>query len=316
LRKGSKSLGVIDLVAWIAVNAKKGLKLPIVLSGDTHHYSRYTGDDGVTQFITSGGGGAFLHPTHQLAPTIDINRESDGFSWLGGRVKTLTLGTDPDPDAGPAPNESLYPTRRDSIAMLAGNFEFVRYNAGFAALLGVLYWLVGLATQHLWPDVLYLAPVVLCLGFWRYTRQQEGGGHKVRAVSLANGVIHSVIAISLALFFLWVNERWLRLQDWPRVDATLFAAEMIVVGGTIAAASGSTSTLRRTGGGSTTTTHLAPCGATATAISCACKSKATRSRSIRSDWTGHPGGANGARIPLEPDLRPRLSFRRRRSIRD
>jgi hypothetical protein len=100
LRKGSKSLGVIDLVAWIAVNAKKGLKLPIVLSGDTHHYSRYTGDDGVTQFITSGGGGAFLHPTHQLAPTIDINRESDGFSWLGGRVKTLTLGTDPDPDAG------------------------------------------------------------------------------------------------------------------------------------------------------------------------------------------------------------------------
>jgi hypothetical protein len=236
LRKGSKSLGVIDLVAWIAVNAKKGLKLPIVLSGDTHHYSRYTGDDGVTQFITSGGGGAFLHPTHQLAPTIDINRESDGFSWLGGRVKTLTLGTDPDPDAGPASNESLYPTRRDSIATLAGNFEFVRYNAGFAALLGVLYWLVGLATQHLWPDVLYLAPVVLCLGFWRYTRQQEGGGHKVRAVSLANGVIHSVIAISLALFFLWVNERWLRLQDWPRVDATLFAAEMIVVGGTIAAA--------------------------------------------------------------------------------
>jgi hypothetical protein len=182
LRKGSKSLGVIDLVAWIAVNAKKGLKLPIVLSGDTHHYSRYTGDDGVTQFITSGGGGAFLHPTHQLAPTIDINRESDGFSWLGGRVKTLTLGTDPDPDAGPAPNESLYPTRRDSIAMLAGNFEFVRYNAGFAALLGVLYWLVGLATQHLWPDVLYLAPVVLCLGFWLHPsagRRRPQGARRI-----------------------------------------------------------------------------------------------------------------------------------------
>jgi hypothetical protein len=315
LRKGSKSLGVIDLVAWIAVNAKKGLKLPIVLSGDTHHYSRYTGDDGVTQFITSGGGGAFLHPTHQLAPTIDINRESDGFSWLGGRVKTLTLGTDPDPDAGPAPNESLYPTRRDSIAMLAGNFEFVRYNAGSPHCLVCSIGSSAWQRSTCGPTCCILLRSCFASASG-YTRQQEGGGHKVRAVSLANGVIHSVIAISLALFFLWVNERWLRLQDWPRVDATLFAAEMIVVGGTIAAASGSTSTLRRTGGGSTTTTHLAPCGATATAISCACKSKATRSRSIRSDWTGHPGGANGARIPLEPDLRPRLSFRRRRSIRD
>jgi hypothetical protein len=236
LRRGSKSLSVIDLVATIAINANKGLKVPIVLSGDTHHYSRYAGDDGVTQFITSGGGGAFLHPTHQLAPMINVDRASDGFCWLHGQVKTLTLGTDPNFAAGPAPRESLYPTRRDSIAMLAGNFKFVRYNPGFAMLLGALYWLVGLATQNLWPDVLYLAPAVLCFGFWRYTRKQEGGGLKVSAVSLGNGLIHGAIAISLALLCAWTNERWLRLQDWPRTEATLFAAEMIVGGGIIAAA--------------------------------------------------------------------------------
>jgi hypothetical protein len=59
LKQGNKSLAVIDYVGWIALNKHKGLKIPLVLSGDTHHYSRYIGDDGVTQFITSGGGGRF-----------------------------------------------------------------------------------------------------------------------------------------------------------------------------------------------------------------------------------------------------------------
>ena len=47
-------------MGWIALKKCKGAQIPLVISGDTHHYSRYTGDDGVTQFITSGGGGAFL----------------------------------------------------------------------------------------------------------------------------------------------------------------------------------------------------------------------------------------------------------------
>ncbi len=234
-KRGNKSLGVIDLVARIAADAKKGLNVPIVLSGDTHHYSRYAGDDGVTQFITSGGGGAFLHPTHPLAPTIDVNRESDGFSWLGGKVKRLTLGTDPNPAAGTPAKEALYPTRAQSIAMLAGTFKFVRYNPGFAMLLGVLYWFVGLATQMSWPDVLYAAPAVLCFGFWLYTKRQEGDGRKVRLVSLANGVVHGAIAIAFALLCLRINGHLLTPQEWPRADATLFAAEMIVGGGVLAA---------------------------------------------------------------------------------
>ena len=236
LRKGSKSLGVIDSVAWIAVHAKKGLKIPIVLSGDTHHYSRYEGDDHVTQFITSGGGGAFLHPTHPLESTIDVDRESDGFSWLGGRVKKLTLGTDPGPAMGTSGKEALYPTRKDSISMLAGNLKFVWSNPGFAVVLGVLYWLVGLATEKLWPDVLYGAPAVLFLGFWRYTKRQEGESLKVLAVSLGNGIVHGMIAISFALLCLWINSKVLTPQEWPRVATVLFAAEMVVGGGILAAA--------------------------------------------------------------------------------
>jgi hypothetical protein len=43
-----------------------------VIAGDWHHYSRYTNSTLGTQFITSGGGGAFAHFTHGLKPRIDL----------------------------------------------------------------------------------------------------------------------------------------------------------------------------------------------------------------------------------------------------
>jgi hypothetical protein len=236
MKQGSKSLSVIDYVGWIALNRCKEVKIPLVLSGDTHHYSRYSGDDGVTQFITSGGGGAFLHPTHQLAPTIDVDREEAGFSWLGGRVKKLTLATDPNPANVKPPREARYPTRNESLSMLAGNFKFAAYNLDFAVLLGFFYWLLGLVTVHLWWDVLYIAPLTFFFGFWRYTKNQEGGGGKVLIISVANALMHSAAVILIAIFFSWMNARYPLLLDWPRFSFLLFAAEMITVGGVTAAA--------------------------------------------------------------------------------
>lgn len=46
----------------------------LTLAGDLHHYSRYETEEG-TQKITAGGGGAFLHPTHNLPETICGLRE-------------------------------------------------------------------------------------------------------------------------------------------------------------------------------------------------------------------------------------------------
>jgi|AraplaMF_Col_mMF_1032025.scaffolds.fasta_scaffold00262_41 hypothetical protein len=45
----------------------------LVLSGDSHHYARYT--EGDRQYIVAGGGGAFLHPTHQLPKTNTFSYE-------------------------------------------------------------------------------------------------------------------------------------------------------------------------------------------------------------------------------------------------
>jgi hypothetical protein len=143
LQHGNKSLGVVDNIAWSAINAKRDLQIPIVLSGDTHHYSRYSGSDGVTQFITSGGGGAFLHPTHQLEDTVVLDPSDPNKSWLGGRVLELSLKTAP---ASPHVNTEVaacYPNRSKSLELLKGNFGFVRLNPGFCILLGSIYWLAG-----------------------------------------------------------------------------------------------------------------------------------------------------------------------------
>jgi Calcineurin-like phosphoesterase len=47
-------------------------KLAVVVSGDKHHYARYEDATGTRHRITSGGGGAYLFPTHHLAPRIDL----------------------------------------------------------------------------------------------------------------------------------------------------------------------------------------------------------------------------------------------------
>jgi hypothetical protein len=195
------------------------------------------GDDG-TQFVTSGGGGAFLHPTHALADTVNIDRPDDGIVWLGGRVKTLTLAERPASGPKAAPEKACYPSRSESRRMLAGNLAFPVYNPGFAVILGVIYWLLGLAAVQLRPfDGVCIALVVLCGGFLLYTRKQEGGGAKVNIVSIANGVIHAVALIYLAhLANAWNAHR--DLPAWPRDGMwrfLIFALEMIAIGGVVAA---------------------------------------------------------------------------------
>ncbi len=62
----------------------------LVLTGDSRHYSRYT--EAGFDYITAGGGGAFLHPTHQL--------RNKSFAW-----------DYPPPNQAPLPGQRGY--RRD-----------------------------------------------------------------------------------------------------------------------------------------------------------------------------------------------------------
>ncbi len=63
-----KNLHEINLIA-----RKNGAKVCAVLAGDWHHYSRYTNKDLGVQLVTSGGGGAFAHASHQLKSRIPLD---------------------------------------------------------------------------------------------------------------------------------------------------------------------------------------------------------------------------------------------------
>jgi hypothetical protein len=51
---------------------KRGVRVAAVIAGDWHHYARYFAHELDVHFITSGGGGAFLHPTHILKNAISV----------------------------------------------------------------------------------------------------------------------------------------------------------------------------------------------------------------------------------------------------
>lgn len=51
---------------------KRGARVVAVVAGDWHHYNRYYAHDLDVHFITAGGGGAFLHPTHVLRNAIAV----------------------------------------------------------------------------------------------------------------------------------------------------------------------------------------------------------------------------------------------------
>ena len=62
-----------NLNAITMLARKRGAKVLAVIAGDSHHYARYTSEDIGTNFITAGGGGAFLHATHDLRAEVAIS---------------------------------------------------------------------------------------------------------------------------------------------------------------------------------------------------------------------------------------------------
>ena len=128
-------------VEAIADKAQKNHRLCLILTGDSHHYSRFTEEQ--RHYITAGGGGAFTHPTHQL-------KDRD-FAWNypppgSPAPPPLSPGDDAPPrfrrtfrlarDA--QSNEPrVYPPRRRSRWIAWRNLAFAFYNWDYALTLGL-----------------------------------------------------------------------------------------------------------------------------------------------------------------------------------
>jgi hypothetical protein len=177
----SKSWDITDYALGIANEANKNLTIPILLSGDTHHYSRYVGPNN-TQFITSGGGGAFLHPTHQLESSVAVK-------WLG-TPHTLALA-------------AAYPSFDVSRSLVWRNLFFAIKNWDFSVLMGLVYWLLAIAVtlRDQW-DMYFFIVVVFGWSLIGYTTNQE---KSYRPAVLITSALHALAHILVVI----IAARWL-----------------------------------------------------------------------------------------------------------
>lgn len=125
----------LNYITDIAKGAQGKPTVCALLAGDVHHYSRYSAEGLGIQFVTAGGGGAFLHPTHQLKDNLVAN-------WSGENCN-LKLETDPAVDHEATEKKACYPDVDTSRRLLKGNLSFVKTNWDFALGLGGLYWLLS-----------------------------------------------------------------------------------------------------------------------------------------------------------------------------
>ncbi|MBI5513418.1 MAG: hypothetical protein HY909_06585 [Deltaproteobacteria bacterium] len=98
--------------------------LRVLLAGDLHHYRRHASSDGF-QWITAGGGGAFLHATHPAEPVLLAPRRPEGDNGP------------PRPEEGRL--VASFPSAEESRRVGHRTLLFPLLNLSFTALLGALY---------------------------------------------------------------------------------------------------------------------------------------------------------------------------------
>jgi hypothetical protein len=144
----------------------QGIRLELTVAGDAHHYARYVqqvgeGTAGPTHKITSGGGGAFLHPTHELPTEVDLGLDPGAPGASGGQA-----------DAAGYRLVERYPTAGRSRLLSLAALSLPWRNPGFLVVPGLvsvaLLWTIqfglrslerdgrsfaGAATNWAWADV-------------------------------------------------------------------------------------------------------------------------------------------------------------------
>jgi hypothetical protein len=218
------------------VLAPRGIDVKVYLTGDLHHYRRHeelnapAGSGSPIQKITAGGGGAFLHPTH----------EED--------LSVLTESTN-DPKASPRSfaQRASYPDARTSSHLAWGNLFFLFKNPKAGIVPACMYlltaWLAGAAIGDVVPrhpghalkltgDAFGSHPglaiwmIAFVAGFLAFTDTHS------KAYRVIGGLLHCA-AHWVALFYIgWgsvvVADHFLHVHPFLRATAT---GAMIFAGG-------------------------------------------------------------------------------------
>ena len=199
------------------VFAKRGVEVKVYLTGDLHHYRRHqetaesAAGEAPVQKITAGGGGAFLHPTHEE----DVSVLQEEAVTDDARARAFEV-------------KATYPDMKQSARLAFGNLWFLFKNPRFGVVPATIYlitaWLVGAAAGGETPSnpwralrvtvdafsthpglALWCAGIVL--GFLAFTDTHS------RVYRVVGGLLHSVAHFSAMFYIGWgaldVATRWL-----------------------------------------------------------------------------------------------------------
>jgi len=184
----------------------KSFKLAATLTGDLHHYARYCDEQDLEghQYFTAGGGGAFLHLTHNLPASLSSVHE----------------GSRSDSDIH---LQKIFPSADDSRKLLLGNILFQFKNITLTLLLSCIYLLSFWITHDMYPGALMNAEAqqyrffnfvpgiishpLLCIltfalgaGFFVFSDRNV----RAKAASFVGGA-HAVVQILLLFLSLYVD---------------------------------------------------------------------------------------------------------------
>jgi hypothetical protein len=201
-----------------------GAEVKLMVSGDLHHYARYSTSE--RELITFGGGGAYLSPTHGLPEQIEV-------------PPPRSLVRKPSPIV-PYRLAATYPAKARSRALSFGAFwRLPLRNPMFLAFLGVLQTLTMLAFANAAQRLsgseqrLVTIPAVLMialdlLGTVVMAMPHTAGQRRPKHWLL--GFAHGLAFIGVAVLGTWI---WLRLPffdlTWPLPLAAAAALYLPVV---------------------------------------------------------------------------------------
>lgn len=175
-----RSFDRIDYFIEKIVKPREGT-VPLILTGDRHHYARYAEIDGDRQLVTAGGGGAYTSPTHNLPMRLNAPPK-ESIASVGGESKEYRL-------------EQTYPTRSKSWRYGFGIFHRLPgRNPGFVTFLGLLH-LIALVSilQGTGPGVTACAGLLLVATLFA---QPVAGGRLIKhwVLGLGHGAAHIGLA--------------------------------------------------------------------------------------------------------------------------
>ncbi|THV40091.1 metallophosphoesterase [Glycomyces buryatensis] len=186
--------------------ADRQAEVPLILTGDRHHYAHYTEVDGARHLVTAGGGGAYLSPTHNLPETLTAPRKSV---------------SEPDAEQREFQLTKTYPTKPRSLGYALGIFgRLPLLNRSFVLLTAVIMLITTVSILEGSGTFAAVATVIIAggVGF-----AHPGQGRR-RVKHYLLGIVHGIAQLSLA----WAGAQALRAL--PSVEFWTYVAYLPVAG--------------------------------------------------------------------------------------